>query len=50
MVAIKTHIRNLLEDIHKAIANVGYDTDKIKAKDEVYKDLHKCCKYDRLTK
>jgi len=39
-----------LEDIHKAIADVGYDTDQIKAKDEVYEGLHECCKYDRLTK
>ncbi len=36
-----------LDAIHNAIANVGYDTDKVKAKDEVYNNLHGCCKYDR---
>lgn len=36
-----------LMDIHKKIAGVGYDTDKVKAKDEVYDNLHGCCQYDR---
>ncbi len=36
-----------LDAIHNAIAKVGYDTDKIKANDEVYSNLHGCCKYDR---
>jgi periplasmic mercuric ion binding protein len=36
-----------LEDIHQKIAAVGYDTEKVKAKDEVYKGLHGCCQYDR---
>lgn len=36
-----------LLDIHQKIAGVGYDTDKIKAKDEVYSNLHGCCQYDR---
>lgn len=36
-----------LDAIHAAIAKVGYDTDKIKADDEVYRNLHHCCKYDR---
>ncbi|MGB0864153.1 MAG: heavy-metal-associated domain-containing protein [Saprospiraceae bacterium] len=39
-----------LEDIHKKIAAVGYDTEKAKAKDEVYNNLHGCCQYDRPTK
>jgi mercuric ion binding protein len=34
-------------DIHKKIAAVGYDTDKVKAKDEIYNNLHGCCQYDR---
>ncbi|MFK7949052.1 MAG: heavy-metal-associated domain-containing protein [Saprospiraceae bacterium] len=34
-------------DIHKKIATVGYDTSKVKAKDEIYKNLHGCCQYDR---
>ena len=36
-----------LEAIEQAIADVGYDTDTAKAKDEVYDKLHSCCKYDR---
>ena len=33
------------EQIHQLIANVGHDTDKIKATDEVYANIHGCCKY-----
>ena len=33
------------EDIHKAVAKVGHDTDLLKAKDEVYQTLNACCKY-----
>lgn len=40
---ISTKIK--LIDIHKAIANVGYDTDKVKADDAVYNALPGCCKY-----
>ena len=36
-----------LNDIHKKIAAVGYDTENVKAKTEVYNKLHFCCKYDR---
>lgn len=36
-----------VEKIHKAVAAVGHDTDKVKAKDEVYKALPGCCKYER---
>jgi mercuric ion binding protein len=32
-------------DIHRIAANVGHDTDKLKASDEVYNNLHSCCKY-----
>ena len=31
--------------IHKAIANMGHDTDKVKAPDEVYDKIHYCCQY-----
>ncbi len=31
--------------IHKAIAGVGHDTELVKAKDEVYDNIHGCCKY-----
>lgn len=36
-----------LQDVHQAIANVGHDTDKVKTTDQLYKDLHHCCKYER---
>ncbi|MCU4156392.1 heavy-metal-associated domain-containing protein [Carboxylicivirga sp. A043] len=36
------------DDIQKAIAKVGHDTDKYKADDAVYNELHSCCKYERL--
>ena len=39
-----------LLEIHQKIAGVGYDTDEVKAKDEVYNNLHGCCQYDRPKK
>lgn len=33
------------DDIKKAIAKAGHDTDTIKATDEDYKKLHHCCLY-----
>ena len=39
-----------LNDIHKAVAKVGHDTDKVKASDEVYNALAGCCKYERESK
>jgi len=36
-----------LSEIHKAIANAGYDTEKEKADDEVYNSLLGCCQYTR---
>jgi copper chaperone CopZ len=36
-----------LNDIHKKIAAVGYDTDTVKSEDETYNGLHGCCQYDR---
>jgi len=38
-----------LDDIHKAIALAGYDTELYKATDESYNNLHFCCKYERPT-
>ncbi len=32
-------------EIHEIIASVGHDTDKVKAKDEVYSSLPFCCLY-----
>jgi mercuric ion binding protein len=39
-----------LDKIHAKIAAVGYDTEEAKAKDEVYKNLHGCCQYERPKK
>ena len=36
--------RTNVEDIKAAIANAGYDADDVKADDEAYKKLPKCCK------
>ena len=36
-----------LLDVKTAIAKVGYDTDEVKATDEIYDKLHSCCQYDR---
>ncbi len=35
------------DDIHKAIAAVGYDTEQVRADDKVYKKLPGCCQYER---
>ena len=37
-----------ITDVQNAIASAGHDAGKIKTKDEVYNDLHGCCKYERL--
>jgi copper chaperone CopZ len=36
--------RTNVENIKAAIANAGYDADDIKAEEEAYKKLPKCCK------
>lgn len=36
-----------LSEIETAVAKVGHDTENVKANDEVYENLHGCCKYDR---
>ena len=33
--------------IQLMIASIGYDTENYKATDEVYNNLHHCCKYER---
>lgn len=32
--------------IHNAIANAGYDTEKVAGNEDAYKNLPGCCKYD----
>ncbi len=34
-------------NIQKSIASFGYDTQDVKASDDAYKKLDKCCRYDR---
>ena len=36
-----------IDEIQEAISNIGYDTEKYRASNEVYEKLHYCCKYDR---
>lgn len=36
-----------VETVQKAIAAVGYDTEKVKADDKVYSKLPGCCQYQR---
>lgn len=35
----------ILEDLHKALAGVGHDTDLLKAENKVYQALPSCCHY-----
>lgn len=35
------------QDLKKAIAKVGHDTDEVKATKTDYDNLHSCCKYER---
>jgi len=32
-------------ELHQKMASIGHDTDKMKSTDEVYENLHMCCKY-----
>ncbi|NUY81761.1 heavy-metal-associated domain-containing protein [Flavobacterium sp. MAH-1] len=36
-----------LEEVEKAVAKAGHDSEKAKASDEDYDKLHSCCKYGR---
>ena len=35
------------DKIQQMIASIGYDTEKYKSTDDVYNNLHHCCKYER---
>ena len=39
--------KSTIQDVEKAVAKVGHDTDEFKASDKDYENLHSCCKYDR---
>ena len=34
-------------EVQAAVAKVGHDTEKVKARDEDYAQLHTCCAYER---
>ena len=36
-----------VDQVQQAIAKVGHDTEKFKATDEDYEQLHTCCMYER---
>lgn len=36
-----------LDEIQQKVAATGYDTEKFRAEDKVYKKLHHCCQYER---
>ncbi|MCB0521946.1 MAG: cation transporter [Lewinellaceae bacterium] len=36
-----------LQQLHQLVADAGHDTDLVRAKDEVYQNLHSCCQYER---
>lgn len=36
-----------VEELHQEMIKVGHDTDLLQTPDEVYENLHGCCKYDR---
>ncbi|WP_330444339.1 heavy-metal-associated domain-containing protein [Flavobacterium sp. C4GT6] len=37
-----------VEDVCKAVAKVGHDTEIVKATEEDFQKLHTCCMYDRM--
>ena len=36
-----------LDELHKTVAHVGHDTDKVKANDAIYHKLDGCCQSER---
>lgn len=50
MITVKFNPKKVtLDDIHKKIAAVGHDTDKVKSTTGVYDKLPGCCHYDRVS-
>ena len=43
-------VKITIQQIGEKIAGVGYDNEHKTATDEKYKNLHKCCQYDRPKK
>ncbi len=51
ILSVKYDASKTTEDkIQKGIADAGYDNEKYTAPDNVYNNLHECCKYDRKSK
>lgn len=44
---VYNHPKCTINDIKQNIANVGHDSEDVKAADEIYEKLHSCCMYDR---
>lgn len=36
-----------VDKLHQLVAEVGHDTEMVKAEDKTYDKLHGCCKYER---
>ncbi len=50
MLTVKYSSKTSPEKIQKSIAAAGYDNEKYTASDDVYNNLHECCKYDNKRK
>lgn len=47
MILTYNPVETTIETVQKAIAAVGYDTEKVKADDKLYAKLPACCQYKR---
>lgn len=47
MILTYNPVETTIETVQKAIAAVGYDTEKVKANDKNYSKLPRCCQYKR---
>lgn len=47
LTVVYNHTKCSETDIKQNIANVGHDSEEIRATDEAYENLHSCCLYDR---
>ncbi len=44
---VYNHTKCSINDIKQNIANVGHDSEDVRAPDEIYNKLHTCCLYER---
>ena len=47
LTVVYNHTKCSETDIKQHIANVGHDSEEIRATDEAYENLHSCCMYER---